>query len=97
MKSSKTPNDNSKLILAGQKQRKPPRGMFVDMEDLKNFRQSRATTILNDYKRQYDQAQETENKVRNSFNQQYNLAQGQDQGMSHHNVHHQYQLYTRLH
>lgn len=48
-------------------------------KDLQNFRQSRATTILNDYKRQYDQTQETENKMRSAFNQQYSLAQGQDQ------------------
>lgn len=48
-------------------------------EDLQNFRESRAKTILNDYKRQYDQTQETENKVRSAFNQQYSLAQGQDQ------------------
>lgn len=48
-------------------------------EDLQNFRDSRAKTILNDYKRQYDQTQETENKVRSAFNQQYSLAQGQDQ------------------
>ena len=47
-------------------------------KDLQNFRQSRATTILNDYKRQYDQTQETENKMRSAFNQQYSLAQGQD-------------------
>lgn len=47
-------------------------------EDLQNFRQSRAATILNDYKRQYDQALETENKVRSAYNQQYSLAQGQD-------------------
>lgn len=50
-----------------------------NLEDLQKFRQSRASTILNDYKRQYDQTQETENKVRAAFNQQYGLAQGQDQ------------------
>lgn len=50
-----------------------------NLEDLQKFRQSRASTILNDYKRQYDQTQETENKIRSAFNQQYGLAQGQDQ------------------
>ena len=34
MKSPKKSGDNPKPILAGQKQRKPPRGMYVDISDL---------------------------------------------------------------
>lgn len=48
-------------------------------KDLQTFRASRAKVIVDDYRRQYLQAQETENKVRAAFNQQYGLAQGQDQ------------------
>lgn len=48
-------------------------------EDLQNFRQSRAKVILDNFRREFMQAKETEDKVRAAFNQQYGLAQGQDQ------------------
>lgn len=48
-------------------------------EDLQKFRESRAKVILDDYNRQFLQAKETEDKVRSAFNQQYGLAQNQDQ------------------
>lgn len=48
-------------------------------EDLQIFRGSRAKVILDNFKREYIQAKETEDKVRAAFNQQYVLAQGQDQ------------------
>ncbi|MEO6587714.1 MAG: polysaccharide biosynthesis tyrosine autokinase [Pyrinomonadaceae bacterium] len=48
-------------------------------DDLQKFRASRAKVILDNFKREYLQAKETEEKVRASFNQQYVLAQGQDQ------------------
>ncbi len=48
-------------------------------EDLQKFRESRAKVILDNFRREFMQAKETEDKVRASFNQQYTLAQGQDQ------------------
>ena len=48
-------------------------------DDLQKFRESRAKVILDNFGREYRQAQETENKIRASFNQQSGLAQGQDQ------------------
>ncbi len=48
-------------------------------DDLQKFRESRAKTILDNFKREYLQSKETEDKIRSSFSQQYVLAQGQDQ------------------
>ena len=48
-------------------------------DDLQKFRESRAKVILDNFGREYRQTKETEDKVRSSFNQQYVLAQGQDQ------------------
>ncbi len=48
-------------------------------DDLKKFREDRAKVILDNFKREYMQTREAENKVRSSFDQQYVLAQGQDQ------------------
>jgi succinoglycan biosynthesis transport protein ExoP len=48
-------------------------------EDLQKFRETRAKVILDNFRREYMQAKEAEDKIRASFNQQYVLAQGQDQ------------------
>ncbi len=48
-------------------------------QDLKDFRTRVSTTILDNLKTKYLQAQQQEDKIRSSFNQQYNQAQGQNQ------------------
>lgn len=48
-------------------------------QDLKDFRTRVSTTILDNLRTKYVQAQQQEDKIRSSFNQQYNQAQGQNQ------------------
>ncbi len=48
-------------------------------QDLREFRTRVTTTILDNLRTKYLQAKEQEDKIRASFNQQYNEAQGQNQ------------------
>lgn len=49
-------------------------------KDLNDFVQRSSNTILSNLKTKYDQAKEQEDKIRASFNEQYNVAQGQNEG-----------------
>jgi len=49
-------------------------------QELKDFVQRSSNTILVNLKTKYDQAKEQEDKIRASFNEQYNVAQGQNEG-----------------
>jgi polysaccharide biosynthesis transport protein len=48
-------------------------------QDLKDFRKRVSTTNIDNLKTKYLQSQQQENKIRSSFNDQYNQAQGQNQ------------------
>lgn len=49
-------------------------------QDLNDFVSRSSNTILTNLKTKYDQAKEQEDKIRASFNEQYNVAQGQNEG-----------------
>ncbi|MFN6963433.1 MAG: GumC family protein [Pyrinomonadaceae bacterium] len=49
-------------------------------EDINNFVQRATNTILTNLQTKYNQAKQQEDKVRAAFNEQYNIAQGQNQG-----------------
>ena len=49
-------------------------------KDLNDFVQRSSNTILTNLKTKYEQAKEQEDKIRASFNEQYNVAQGQNEG-----------------